>query len=152
MSDKATAAKETKDAFGDLHKAIDGLTEEEAGRVWLGVWGVREILIHISGWHTEMATALGRVARGEKPYADGTYDDYDAWNARFVADRAGVKLADVIAELDTSHRALVAAAEPLPEAQFAKDGTGAGILGGVGAAHYKEHTQQIREWRAQIGR
>ena len=92
------------DAWLDYHRETllwkcDGLTDEDMRRVWLGSWGVREILIHISGWHDEMATALGRVANGDAPYPEGTYDDFDAWNARFVEQREGVKTADVLAEL-----------------------------------------------------
>ncbi len=113
MSDKATLLREADLAFGELRGAIDGLTEEDMRRVWLGTWGVREILIHISGWHDEMAAALGRVGKGDAPYAAGTYDDFDAWNARFVDQKAGVKTADVLAELDASHRKLLGAAAPL---------------------------------------
>ena len=102
MSDKAMLLRDADEAFGELHRAIDGLTDEETGRVWLGTWGVREILIHISGWHDAMASALDNVTKGEPAYAAGMYDDYDAWNARFVEQRAGVKIADVIAELDWS--------------------------------------------------
>jgi len=148
MSDKAILLRDTDEAFAELHRAIDGLTEEEASRVWLGTWGVREILIHISGWHDAMAAALDNVARGKAAYAEGMYDDYDAWNARFVAERAGVKLADVVAELDASHRRLVAAADGVPEAQFAEGGAGRGPLEGAGAGHYREHETQIHEWRA----
>ena len=97
MSDKATLLQDADLAFGELRGAIHGLTDEDMGRVWLGSWGVREILIHISGWHDEMATALGRVAKGDAPYPKGTYDDFDAWNARFVDQKAGVKTADVVA-------------------------------------------------------
>ena len=64
MSDKATLLREADLAFGELRGAIDGLTDEDMRRVWLGTWGVREILIHISGWHDEVAAALGRVAKG----------------------------------------------------------------------------------------
>ena len=78
MSDKAMLLRDADEAFGELHRAIDGLTDEEAGRVWLGTWGVREILIHISGWHDAMASALDNVAKGEPAYAAGMYDDYDA--------------------------------------------------------------------------
>ena len=147
MSDKATLLREADLAFGELRGAIDGLTEEDMRRVWLGTWGVREILIHISGWHGEMAAALGRVAKGDAPYAAGTYDDFDAWNARFVDQKAGVKTADVLAELDASHRKLLGAAAPLPEALFAPDGAARGSFDGAGAGHYREHTEQIRQWR-----
>src|SRR6185295_20128485 len=104
MSDKATLLREADLAFGELRGAIEGLTDEDMRRVWLGTWGVREILIHISGWHEEMGAALGRIAKGDAPYPAGTYDDFDAWNARFVDQKAGVKSADVLAELDASHR------------------------------------------------
>ena len=76
------------------------------------------------------------------------YDDFDAWNARFVAERDGVKTADVVAELDASYGAFVAAMALVPEAQFAEGGTARGLFDGVGPGHYREHAAQIREWRA----
>jgi hypothetical protein len=147
MSDKATLLREADEAFTELRQAVDGLTDEAMRRVWLGTWGVREILIHISGWHDVMAPALERVARGEAPYPAGTYDDVDAWNARFVARKAGVKPADVVAELDASHRRLVAAAAAVPEAQFGPGGAARDPFDGAGPGHYREHSAQIRQWR-----
>jgi hypothetical protein len=152
MSDKVVLLRDAGEAFGELHRAFDGSTEEEAGRVWLGTWGVREILIHISGWHDAMASALDNIGKGEQGYAPGTYDDFDAWNARFVEQRAGVKLADVIAELDASHRRLVDAAAALPEAHFAEGSDARGAFEGAGAGHYREHAAQIREWRQATAR
>lgn len=147
MSDKATMLREAELAFAELRGAIDGLTDEEMRRVWLGTWGVREILAHISGWHDEMATALGRVGKGEAPYPAGTYDDFDAWNARFVDQRTGVKTADVLAELEASHRKLLAAAAGLPEGLFGAGGAARDPFEGAGAGHYREHSAQIRQWR-----
>ena len=147
MSDKAMLLRDADEAFGELHRAIDGLTDEETGRIWLGTWGVREILIHISGWHDAMVSALDNIAKGEPAYAAGLYDDYDAWNARFVEQRAGVKIGDVIAELDASHHRFIAAAAAVPEAHFAEGGAARGPFEGAGAGHYREHAAQIREWR-----
>src|SRR5437867_8242718 len=104
MTDKATLLREADEAFAELRRAVEGLTDEEMRRVWLGTWGLREILIHISGWHEAMTPALGRIAKGEAPYPVGTYDDFDAWNARFVQQKTGVKTTDVLAELNASHR------------------------------------------------
>ncbi len=147
MSDKATLLREADEAFTDLRQAIYGLTDEEMRRVWLGTWGVREILIHISGWHEVMTPALGRVAKGEAPYPAGTYDDFDAWNARFVARQAGVKTADVLAALDASHREFVGAAAAVPEPHFVPGGAAREPFEGAGPGHYREHAAQIREWR-----
>ena len=81
------------------------------------------------------------------PYAAGTYDDFDAWNARFVEAKAGVKAADVLAALDASHRAFISAARAVPEAHFAPGGAAREPFDGAGAGHYREHVAQIREWR-----
>ena len=147
MSEKATRLGDTERAFTELQGTIEGLSDEEMRAVWLGSWGVREILIHISGWHEAMIPAFGNIAKGEAPYPPGAYDDADAWNARFVDRKSGVKSADVLAELDLTHRLFVGAAAALPEAHFAPDGGGRDPLDGAGAGHYREHAAQIRAWR-----
>ena len=152
MSDRADLLREGDRAFGELRAAIDGLSEEEMGRAWLGTWGVREIVIHVSGWHEEMVPAFVRIARGEPAYPAGTYDDFDGWNARFVAARAGVKAADVVAELEQSYRRFTDAARAVPDAHFAEGGAARGAFEGAGPGHYREHTDQIREWRRGLGR
>jgi hypothetical protein len=114
---------------------------------WLGFWGVREILAHIAGWHHEMIPALLHVAQGEPPYPPGTYDDFDAWNARFVERRHGVKAAEILTELAASHRGLVTAASGLSDEHFAPGATARELIDGVGAQHYREHAAQIRAWR-----
>jgi hypothetical protein len=148
MSDKTALVREADETFDELERAVDGLGEEAMGRVWLGSWGVREILIHISGWHRAMIPALTSIARGEPlPYPAGTYDDFDAWNARFVGDKVGVKVADVLAELGASHRDFLAAAAAVPDHHFASGATARDLFDGAGPAHYREHTTQIRDWR-----
>ena len=144
MSDKTRLLQEADAAFGELRQAIDGLSEAQMSRVWLGTWSVREILIHVSGWHEEMIPGLERVGRGEPPYPAGTYDDFDAWNARFVERKAGVKVTDVVTQLEASHRAFARAAAAVPEQHF---GTARELLDGGGTGHYREHATQIREWR-----
>jgi hypothetical protein len=151
MSDKATLLGEAEDAFAELRQAIDGLDDGNLTRVWLGSWSTREILVHISGWHREMIPVLARIARGEPPHADGAYDDFDAWNARFVAEQAGVKVADVVAELHAAHGDFVRAATAVPEVHFGAGGAARGLVEGVGPGHYREHAEQIRDWRRQLG-
>lgn len=144
MNERVKLLHEADEAFTELQRATVDLPEEQMVAVWLGTWGTREILIHISGWHRVMIPALERVSRGEPPYPPGTYDDFDAWNARFVAEKSGVKVADVRTELEASHRDFLRTATAVPEHHFeaAKE-----LLDGAGTAHYREHTAQIRGWR-----
>ena len=49
MSDKATMLQETVEAFADLRTMLDGLTEEQASRIRLGVLGLRDLVIQWPG-------------------------------------------------------------------------------------------------------
>ena len=42
-SDRATMLRETVEAYSDLHTILDGLTEEQASRIRLGVLDVRDL-------------------------------------------------------------------------------------------------------------
>ena len=153
MGDKEKLLREADEAYAELREAIGGLEDDRMGRVWLGTWGVREILIHISAWDQEMAPALERIGQGEPAYPAGvSYDDADAWNARFVEARAGAKPAEILAELETSHRGLAAAAAALDEGHFAAEAPARALFEGTGAQHYREHATQIRQWRQEGAR
>lgn len=140
-----TAAREYK-AF---HDALRGLNEAQMTEVWLGTWSVKDIVAHMSGWHHEMGAALERMVRGERPVPEGlSYDDVDAWNARFAAAVRDVKVADVLLEFDKSHEAFMHAAAQVPAERYQPDKTAYKIVDLNSAHHYKEHGDQIRAWRA----
>ena len=147
MADKEKVLVDAGEAYGELREAVAGLDEAQTREVFLGTWGVKEILIHISAWDREMAPALGRLGRGEEAYPAGTYDDFDTWNTRFVEAGRSTKPAEILADLETSHRALVTAAAALGDEHFAAGTPARELLEGTGAKHYREHAGQIREWR-----
>jgi hypothetical protein len=147
MGDKQDALHAAEETFEALKGSIQGLDEAAMTRRWLGTWGVREILVHTSAWHREMIPALQRVGRGEPAYPDGAYDDADGWNARFVEAARGMKLSDVLQELDASHRAFLSAARALPEEHFAPGAPAREIFDGTAPGHYREHAEQIQAWR-----
>jgi hypothetical protein len=152
MDHKQALLTEADTAFADLRRAIAGLDDRRMSDPWLGTWSVREILIHVSGWHREVISALGRLAAGQPAYPDGvSYDDFDAWNARFVEAKAGAPLPEVMAELEAAHRDFLAAAAALPADQLAPGGAARALLEGAGPQHYCEHTSQILAWRATGG-
>ena len=152
MGDKQKLLREADEAHGELREAINGLDDEQLGRVWLGTWGVREILIHIAGWHREMIPALQRLGRGEPPHPEGvSYDDVDAWNARFVEARRDAKLADVLTELDGSYWEFVSVAAALEDRHFEPGAPARDLFDGAGPQHYREHAAQILHWRG-LGR
>jgi len=96
MDARQAIIQTTEQEYARLRAAVHGLDEAALSEVWLGTWGVRQIVAHIAGWHREMMPALARLARGEPAYADGTYDDFDRWNARFVDERNDVASAELL--------------------------------------------------------
>ena len=149
MGDKEKGLQATEEAYGELREAVNGLDEAQIRAVWLGTWGVREILIHIAGWDREMASGFAKIERGEPPYPAGTYDDYDAWNARFVEAGKHAKNTEIPSDLEACHRGLVTAATALGDEHFAMGAPARELLDAIGAQHYREHAAQIRQWRSE---
>lgn len=139
------AAREYK-AF---HEALHGLNEDQMAEVWLGTWSVKEIVAHMSGWHRELLPVLDRIARGERPVPQGvSYDDIDAWNARFAAPARDTEVTALLLALDRSHEDFMLAAARFPAERLQPDKTAYRTVDGVTAHHYREHADQIRTWRA----
>lgn len=152
MSAKSDVLAEAAREFTALHEAVEGLNEDEMNEVWLGHWSVKDIAAHIAGWHREMTPALERLARGEKALPAGTsYEDVDAWNARFVEAQRGVAVTDVLLELDRTHESFLRAADGVPDDRFQPGRTAWTLVNGSSAHHYREHAAQIRAWRAARG-
>lgn len=148
MSEKAILLSEAETEFAAFKRAIAGLSEPQMREVWLGTWAARDIVSHISGWHREMAPALGRLQKGERPIPDGvSYDDVDAWNARFADARKAAATTDIVKELEASHAAFMQAAASVPDERYVPGKTAYKIVDLNSRHHYREHRQQIEEWR-----
>jgi hypothetical protein len=90
VSDKATMLRETVEAFTDLRARFDGLTEEQASCVWLGVLGVRDIVIHqhppatLRGCGDETSQAAEGIRKARSFWAPGSF-----WGLRYPSERNG---------------------------------------------------------------
>jgi len=148
MSEKTTLLSEAETEFTLFKRAIAGLDEARMRQVWLGTWSARDIVAHISGWHREMGPALERMRQGERPIPEGvSYDDVDAWNARFADAKKGAATADILKELDASHATFMQAASGVPDERYVPGKTAHKIVDLNSRHHYHEHRQQIEEWR-----
>jgi len=152
MSEKTTLLSGAETEFAAFTHALAGLGEAQMREVWLGTWSARDIVAHISGWHRELAPALRRMEKGERPIPEGvSYDDVDAWNARFADARKAAATADILKELDASHAAFLQAAAGVPEERYVPGKTAHKIVDFNSRHHYQEHRAQIEEWRKRRG-
>jgi hypothetical protein len=89
MSDEAAMPRETVEAFADLRTMFDGPTEQQANRVWLGVLGVRDTLIHIHdatlrGCGDQTSPASESIHTARSFWAPGSF-----WGLRYPSERNG---------------------------------------------------------------
>lgn len=140
-----------------FREPIAGLDDAAFQEVWLGTWDLSRLLAHMAGWYREMAGALQRVARGERPAPEGVdYSDVETWNARFAA--AALPGRAALADWDEAYRAYRAAADALPEQLYGIDPSsgrpriGNRLLQGAGIGHFEEHQPELETWLANRGR
>jgi hypothetical protein len=90
MSDKATMLEETVEAFADLRTMLDGLTEEQASRIRLGVLGVRDLVIHwpgmLRGCGDQISPAAESIHKARSLCAPGSF-----WGLRYPGDQDGTR-------------------------------------------------------------
>lgn len=152
MTPKEELLNQAARDYKGFHETLQGLNEAQMSEVWLGTWSIKEIVAHMSGWHREMGPALQRMARGERPIPEGvSYDDADAWNARFAAAARGAAVADLLLEFDKTHEHFMHLADAIPEERFQQGKSAWKIVDGCSAHHYREHAEQVRAWRTSRG-
>lgn len=146
--DNLTALSEGYDEFRML---LGGVPSEAYDETWLGDWGARQLLAHMSGWFTEMAGSFERLGRGERPGREGIdLNDIDGVNASFVETLPPAS--EALREFDTAFAAFRDAAAALDDGMFGMDEVkgrpriATRLLETAGAGHFEEHVAELRDW------
>lgn len=132
---------------------IAGLPESAYSETWLGDWNLDQVLAHMAGWYREMAGALERVGRGERPAPPGVdYGDTQSFNDRFAANPLHGKAA--LNDWDDAFDQYVSSARALSEDLYGVDPErgrpriGDRLLHGAGIGHFEEHQPDLDAWLA----
>lgn len=151
MTDKEQAIRDLHHGYQQFRRPIAELDDDAFNQVWLGRWGLSQLLAHMAGWYREMTPGFARVVRGERPTPEGVdYSDSDAWNAKFE------KLAKpgraALADFDQAYQDYLAAAKSLPDELYGVDPErgrpkiGNRLLQASGIGHFEEHQEQLDAW------
>src|SRR5262245_43914365 len=136
-------------AWAELKESYAGLSEAqltEPGVV--GDWSVKDILAHVTWWEEEALKHLPLIIKeGRPPRYSTQYGGIDAFNALMTERRQNLALANVLRQLDETHRQLIAYIASVPEEQFTRETRFRHRLRLDTYSHYPEHTKAIREWR-----
>ena len=152
-----------KYGHGTALQAVEGLPEEDwtAGGV-CGIWSVKNIIAHLASYEQVLAEVL-TAARdgGPTPYLDRFIAPGGTFNDAEVAARAGLSVADTLAEFDEAHARVLTALAALPADLLRQPGTipwyGAeyaldDLLVYAYYGHKREHGAQIAVFRDRIRR
>ena len=88
MSDKAAILRETVEGFAELGTMIEGLTDEQAQCIRLGVLGVRDLVLRwpgrFSGCDGQASHTADGLHKARTVWAPGSF-----WGLRYPVDRNG---------------------------------------------------------------
>lgn len=139
-------------AWAAFQESYAGMSEAQLTKPGVaGDWSVKDILAHVSWWEAESLQHLPLILQGERPprYSQ-LYGGIDAFNAMMTGQWRQRSLAEVVAQLEDTHRRLMAYLESVPEEQFTKETRFRRRLGWDTYKHYPLHTQAITEWRKSV--
>lgn len=138
-------------AWDAFKESYAGLTDDQMTTP--GViedWSVKDILAHVTIWEEEALAHVPHImAGGRPPRYSVTYGGIDAFNARMVAERGALPLADALRQLDDTHQRLIDFVQSMPADQITRETRARRRLRLDTYSHYPIHTQAIREWREQ---
>jgi hypothetical protein len=113
-----------------------------------GAWSVRDILAHVTTWEEEALKYLPLILEGGKPPRYSvSYGGIDAFNARMTEKKSGLSLAEVLRQLDDTHRRIIGLIQGAPEDQLTRETRFRRRLRLDTYHHYPQHAEAIRKWR-----
>jgi hypothetical protein len=121
---KAELIRELMFARASLLTAVGALPPERLDETFLGTWSAKDLLAHLVGWDFTNLQAIREIQAGLPPTFFQYYDkDWQAYNARLVAQYKIEPTSALLVSVQESHRQLCAFLESLP-AGFIVEGKG----------------------------
>ena len=148
-----------KQAHADLALALAGISDEAMEtRPVIDWWTLKDVLGHIAMWERAAIRFIDEFQREGAPRSLGLKDDaaVDAYNKRGAAERRDWPLTRVRGDSDAASHDLLAAIDPLTDAQlnaplaapWESGATLERLIAWNSYEHVPEHIAQIVKWRS----
>ncbi|GIK41497.1 MAG: hypothetical protein BroJett011_53300 [Chloroflexota bacterium] len=149
--DRQQLLKKLDKAWLEIQASYAGLSDSQLTEPGVtGNWSVKDILAHVTTWEEEALKYLPLIVKGGRPPRYSVkYGGIDAFNAQMTEQKRGLSLADVLRQLDETHRRLIVYIQSVPEEQFTYETPFRHRLRLDTYSHYPIHTKMIRAWREQ---
>jgi hypothetical protein len=112
-----------------------------------GDWSVKDMLAHVTTWEQEALTHLPTISAGGRPPKYVSNGGLDGFNAQTTEPKRALSLADVLRQLNDTHRQLLDYIAGVPDELFATDTRFRHRLRLDTYSHYPLHAEMIRAWR-----
>lgn len=110
------------EARSKIIEAASALLPAEQDRVFLGVWSVKDLLAHLTGWDWANIEAVEAILAGRLPAFYAHHDrDWKTFNARLVAEHKKNDFADLVTSVRHSHQKLIDLLRTIPAEEFDRD-------------------------------
>jgi len=106
---KATLISNFTDTRSSILRAAGSIPDDRIDEVFVGSWGILELLAHLRGWDLTNIQAAKDILSGKVPdfYAESD-KDWASYNAKLVSQHREADLESMIASVDSSRSDLVA--------------------------------------------
>ncbi|MCL4295814.1 MAG: maleylpyruvate isomerase N-terminal domain-containing protein [Anaerolineae bacterium] len=147
--DRRQLLKKLDKSWLEIKASYAGLSDSQLTEPGVaGDWSVKDILAHVTTWEEEALKYLPLIVKGGRPPRYSVkYGGIDAFNAQMTEQKRGLSLAEVLDQLDETHRRLIAYIQSVPEEQFTRETPFRHRLRLDTYSHYPIHTKMIRAWR-----
>ncbi len=102
-------------------------------------------------WEEEALKYLPLILENGRPPRYVKYGGIDAFNAAMTEGKRGLSVAEVLRQLDDTHRRLVDFVQSVPEEEFVRETRFRRRLRLDTYSHYPGHAETIRNWRGRTG-
>ena len=127
------------DSWRGLHKALTPLTSKDMeARGVCGEWSVKDVIGHITTWEAAVLRELNGSSL--------TGINIDEFNEQEVQVKSKMSAREIMAELESTHRALRDALGAAPDSHFKHGTPMRRKIDEDTVLHYDEHAQHIRQW------
>jgi hypothetical protein len=98
------------------------LSEKQRDEIFLGIWSIKDLLAHMTGWDRTNLDAVKSVLEGRVPAFYRYHDrDWQTYNAMLVQEYKRDSFKELLALLKDSQDQLVAFLHTIPAERFNKD-------------------------------
>jgi hypothetical protein len=138
-------------AWTALKESYAGLSDSQLTEPGImGDWSVRDMLAHVTTWEEEALKYLPLLLTGGRPPRYTQYGGLDAFNAQMTEQKRGLRLSDVLRQLDETHQRLVDYIQDVPEEHFMRETRFRHRLRLDTYSHYPLHARAIQQWRERV--